>query len=64
MTLDGVAALSITVPVEEAVDDAVEVDADEVGKWLSKAHSSPSNKKKKSSKLLWLISIPKPWTSL
>ena len=40
-TLDGVAPLCNTVPVDEVVDEAVEVD-DEVGKWLSKAHNSPN----------------------
>ena len=40
LTLDGVALCS-TVPVDEVVEEAVEVD-DEVGKWLSKAHNSPN----------------------
>ena len=40
-TLEGVAPLCNTVPVDEVVDEAVEVD-DEVGKWLSKAHNSPN----------------------
>ena len=40
-TLDGVAARCNTVPVDEVVEEAVEVD-DEVGKWDSKAHSSPN----------------------
>ena len=40
-TLDGVAARCNTVPVDEVVEEAVEVD-DEVGKWDSRAHSSPN----------------------
>ena len=40
-TLDGVAARCNTVPVDEVVEEAVEVD-EEVGKWDSRAHSSPN----------------------
>ena len=36
-----IGSLWSTVPVDEVVDEAVEVDSDRLGKWLSSAHSSP-----------------------